>query len=55
MVLNMFEGWPLLSLLIWLPIAGGVAVLAVGREDADRARWSALGVAAAVGTLRARA
>ncbi len=44
----MLEGWPLLSLLIWLPIIGGVGVLALGRADADRARWSALGVAALV-------
>jgi len=44
----MLHGLPLLSLLIWLPIAGGVGILAVGREDADRARWLALAVAAAV-------
>ncbi len=45
----MFEGWPLLSLLVWLPIAGGVAVLAAGNGSAERARWTALAVA--VGTL----
>ena len=45
----MFEGWPLLSLLVWLPIAGGVAVLAAGNGSAERARWTALAVAA--GTL----
>ncbi len=44
----MLHGMPLLSLLIWLPIAGGVGVLLAGREDADRARWFALGVSALV-------
>jgi len=37
---------PLLSLVIWVPIAGGIAVLAAGRRDAT-ARWLALGFAAA--------
>ncbi|MFO8044661.1 MAG: NADH-quinone oxidoreductase subunit M [Halomonas sp.] len=41
----MFEGWPLLSLLVWVPIFGGIAVLAAGNHNADRARWTALGVA----------
>ena len=41
----MLGGWPLLSLLIWLPIVGGVGVLFAGRDNADRARWSALAVA----------
>ncbi len=36
----------LLSLLIWLPIAGGIAVLALGDSRAVLARWTALGVAA---------
>ncbi len=44
----MLHGLPLLSLLIWLPIAGGIGVLLAGREDADRARWFALAVAALV-------
>jgi NADH-quinone oxidoreductase subunit M len=34
--------WPLLSLLIWLPIAGAVAVLAVGERRARLARGLAL-------------
>ncbi len=42
----MVQGWPLLSLLIWLPILGGLAVLAVGRENASRARALAVTVAA---------
>lgn len=42
----MLGGWPLLSLLIWLPIVGGVGVLLAGRDNADRARWSALAVSA---------
>jgi len=39
------QGLPLLSLLVWIPILGGLAVLAVGNGNADRARWAALGVA----------
>ncbi|RFA30579.1 NADH-quinone oxidoreductase subunit M [Alkalilimnicola ehrlichii] len=38
----MFDAWPLLSLLIWLPIAGGVLVLAVGGKQPERARYLAL-------------
>ncbi|MDR9454152.1 MAG: NADH-quinone oxidoreductase subunit M [Spiribacter sp.] len=37
--------WPLLSLLIWVPIFGGIGVLAAGNDNADRARWTALAVA----------
>src|SRR5690606_12958615 len=44
----MGSNWPLLSLLIWLPILGGAATLAFGRERAEGARWFALLVAAAV-------
>src|SRR3546814_10693133 len=39
------SAWPLLSLLIWLPIAGGFATLWFGRGRADQARWFALLVA----------
>jgi NADH-quinone oxidoreductase subunit M len=42
----MFENTPLLSLLIWLPIVGGAAVLLT--RSADRARWLALGVSVLV-------
>ncbi len=36
---------PLLSLVIWLPIIGGLVVLAVGaKENNSAARWTALGV-----------
>jgi len=38
----MFEGWPLLSLLVWLPIAGGVALLAIGGRSPALVRWLAL-------------
>ncbi|KAF1709931.1 NADH-quinone oxidoreductase subunit M [Pseudoxanthomonas kalamensis DSM 18571] len=38
------SNWPLLSILIWLPILGGVIVLALGQR-ASVARWTALGVA----------
>ncbi len=41
--------WPLLSLLIWLPIVGGLATLAFGNERANAARW--FGVATALATL----
>ena len=42
----MFSGH-LLSVLIWLPIAGGAAVLAVGNDNASAARWLSLVVALA--------
>lgn len=39
----MFSHWPLLSLLIWIPVIGGIVVLFVrGDENADRARVVAL-------------
>ena len=38
--------WPLLSLLIWLPILGGFATLAFGNERANGARWFATAIAA---------
>jgi len=44
----MGSNWPLLSLLIWLPVLGGFATLAFGRERADGARWFSLLVALAV-------
>ncbi|MCM2335275.1 MAG: NADH-quinone oxidoreductase subunit M [Pseudomonas sp.] len=37
--------WPLLSLLIWLPIIGGALTLAFGNGRANSARWFATGVA----------
>jgi NADH-quinone oxidoreductase subunit M len=40
----MAAGLPLLSWLIWLPIAGGLAVLALGSGRAAAARWTALAV-----------
>ncbi|MCR6701043.1 MAG: NADH-quinone oxidoreductase subunit M [Dokdonella sp.] len=46
----MAHHWPLLSLLIWLPIAGAVAVLALGRR-ADAARWLTVLVALATFAL----
>ena len=39
------SNWPLLSVLIWLPILGGALVLALGNTRAAAARWAALGVA----------
>lgn len=39
------SNWPLLSILIWLPILGGALVLALGNARASAARWLALGVA----------
>ena len=35
--------WPLLSLLIWLPILGGVLTLLAGNARPQAARWIALG------------
>ncbi len=40
----MFESLPLLSVLIWLPILGGAAVLAVDRLGLGDVRWWALGI-----------
>src|ERR1700754_4484569 len=34
--------WPILSVLIWLPIAGGVLMLALGDRAAALGRWVAL-------------
>ncbi|MDJ0655421.1 MAG: NADH-quinone oxidoreductase subunit M [Xanthomonadales bacterium] len=34
--------WPLLSLIVWLPIAGGAAVLLAGERRANLARWIGL-------------
>ena len=45
------SSWPLLSLLIWLPILGGVATLAFGSGRAQQARWFALAVAVAAFVL----
>ena len=39
--------FPLLSWLVWLPIVGGVVVLALGSGRAGAARWTALAVSAA--------
>jgi NADH-quinone oxidoreductase subunit M len=39
------QGVGLLSLLIWLPIAGGIAVLACGDKNIALGRWVALGTA----------
>ncbi|MFC0679198.1 NADH-quinone oxidoreductase subunit M [Lysobacter korlensis] len=39
--------FPLLSLLVWLPIIGGLLTLAFGDSRANGARWFATGVAAA--------
>ncbi|MEM9531242.1 MAG: NADH-quinone oxidoreductase subunit M [Pseudomonadota bacterium] len=41
--------WPILSVLIWLPIVGGVAVLMLGEKRLELARWT--GLAAAVATF----
>jgi NADH-quinone oxidoreductase subunit M len=43
----MDSSWPLLSLLIWLPILGGVVTLAAGSERAALARWIAMAFALA--------
>ncbi len=43
--------WPLLSLLVWLPILGGVLALAAGNERPSQARWVALATALATFAL----
>ncbi len=40
----MFSDWPLLSILIWLPIVGGFALLAVGEGNQALVRKLALGI-----------
>jgi NADH-quinone oxidoreductase subunit M len=40
--------WPILSILIWLPILGGLAILAVGDQRASLARLLALVISALV-------
>ncbi len=47
----MLHGFDILSLLIWLPVGGGVAVLAIGDTRARLARWVALLVALATFVL----
>ncbi len=43
----MDSSWPLLSLVIWLPILGGVVTLAAGSERPALARWIAMAFALA--------
>ena len=38
----MNSGWPLLSLVIWLPVLAGVVLLVIGEKSATLARWLAL-------------
>ena len=39
----MLQGFPILSLTIWVPIAFGIAVLALADDKKpERARWTAL-------------
>jgi NADH-quinone oxidoreductase subunit M len=42
------SNWPLLSLLIWLPILGGALVLGLGASRPSLARWVSLAVALVV-------
>ena len=43
--------WPLLSILVWLPILGGALALALGNQRPQAARWLALTVAVATFAL----
>ena len=45
------QSWPLLSLLIWLPILGGALVLALGNTRPGAARWLSLLIALVVFVL----
>ena len=45
------QSWPLLSVLIWLPILGGAATLMAGNARPQIARW--LGLVVALATLLA--
>ncbi|MDG4867907.1 NADH-quinone oxidoreductase subunit M [Guyparkeria sp. 1SP6A2] len=44
----MLTSWPILSLLVWLPIAAGLAVMLFGNQRAASARWFALTVTVVV-------
>jgi len=37
--------WPILSLLVWLPIFGGIGLLCMGNASDNTVRWTALGIA----------
>jgi NADH-quinone oxidoreductase subunit M len=39
------QHWPLLSILVWLPVAGGVAVMLLGDARASAVRWLSLAIA----------
>lgn len=41
----MTNSLPLLSLLVWLPLLGGLLVLAMGEGRAPAARWLSLAIA----------
>ncbi len=38
--------WPILSVLVWLPIAAGLLLLIIGERSAAAARWLALAASA---------
>ena len=44
----MLTSWPILSLLVWLPIAAGLAVMLFGERHAHSARWFSLVISGAV-------
>ncbi len=41
----MSADWPILSATIWLPIIGGLLVIAIGDKNSNNARWMSLAVA----------
>ena len=41
----MIADWPILSLTVWLPIIGGLMVLASGDRDTNATKWTALVIA----------
>jgi len=41
----MSADWPILSATIWLPIIGGLMVIAIGDKNSNNARWMSLAVA----------
>ena len=45
--------WPILSVLVWLPIAAGVLLLALGERRAEFGRW--VGLLASLATFAAAA
>jgi len=43
-----FSSWPILSIIVWLPIVAGIFVMSFGAGRASVARWLALAISVLV-------